>query len=109
MSHRRVPAAVVYQAVTIIMSGLIILFLSVMMLELTQQISVRELIFEAASAVGTAGLSIGATGKLDEIGKLIIIMSMFAGRIGPMTLFILLDNDAPHTVKKYPDAKISLT
>ena len=109
VSHRRVPAAVVYQAVTIIMSGLIILFLSVMMLELTQQISVRELIFEAASAVGTAGLSIGATGKLDEIGKLIIIMSMFAGRIGPMTLFILLDNDAPHTVKKYPDAKISLT
>jgi trk system potassium uptake protein len=109
VSHRRVPAAVIYQAVTIIMSGLIILFLSMMMLELTQQVSARELIFEAASAVGTAGLSIGATGKLDEMGKLIIIMTMFAGRIGPMTLFILLDNDATHAVKKYPDAKISLT
>lgn len=109
VSHRRVPAPIVYQAVTIIMSGLIVLFLSIMMLELTQQISARDLIFEAASAVGTAGLSIGATGKLDEMGKLIIIMTMFAGRIGPMTLFIFLDNDTPSTVRKYPDAKISLT
>lgn len=109
VSYRRVPSGIIYQAVTIIMSGLIVLFLTIMMLELTQQISARELIYEAASAVGTAGLSIGATGKLDEIGKLIVILAMFAGRIGPMTLFILLGNESPRPVKKYPDAKISLT
>lgn len=109
VSYRKVPPAIIYQAVTIIISGLIVLFVTLMMLELTQQISVRELVYEAASAVGTAGLSIGATGKLDEIGKLIIIVAMFAGRIGPMTLFILLGNEAPRPVKNYPDAKISLT
>jgi trk system potassium uptake protein TrkH len=90
-------------------SGMIMWFVIVLMLEVTQQIPARSIIFEATSAIGTVGLSIGATPLLDEIGKIIIIIAMFAGRIGPMTLFMLLSNDHAPSTSRYPDIKISLT
>ena len=52
--------------------------------------SFEDLIFEAASALGTVGLSRGLTGDLSELGKLIIILLMFAGRVGPMSLGLAL-------------------
>jgi trk system potassium uptake protein TrkH len=45
-----------------------------------------EYLFETVSAFGTVGLSMGVTPKLNEIQKLAIILMMFAGRVGPLTL-----------------------
>jgi trk system potassium uptake protein TrkH len=45
-----------------------------------------RLAFEAASALGTTGLSMGVTPTLSAGGKLVVICLMFAGRIGPLTL-----------------------
>ena len=109
IDNRRVRAATVYHAITIITSGMLIWFGVVLMLEITQQISMRDLIFEATSAIGTVGLSTGATPLLDEIGKIIIMIAMFVGRIGPMTLFMLLSNDQVISKSRSPDAKIPLT
>jgi trk system potassium uptake protein TrkH len=80
-----------------------------MALSLTQPLSPRQLIFEATSALGTVGLSLGATPHLDTIGKIIIMLTMFIGRIGPMTLFTLLSTDHQSTESRYPDARITLT
>lgn len=44
-----------------------------------------ELLFESASAFGTVGLSTGVTGELDTVGRLIVIVLMFIGRVGPIT------------------------
>ncbi len=80
------------------------------MLEVTQpQIPVRDLIFEVTSALGTVGLSTGATPLLDEIGKIIVIIAMFCGRIGPVTLFMLLSDGQKSPASRCPDAKIFLT
>ena len=46
--------------------------------------------FEAVSALCTVGLSMGATSHLDEVGKLIIIATMFCGRVGPLAIFSLV-------------------
>ena len=46
--------------------------------------------FEAASAIGTVGLSMGITGDLTTAGKLVVIALMFAGRCGPLTLGLAL-------------------
>ena len=46
----------------------------------------RTIAFEAASALGTVGQSMGHTARLDPIGKLIVCLAMFAGRIGPFAL-----------------------
>jgi trk system potassium uptake protein TrkH len=109
IQHRRIRSVTIYQAVTIVVSGIIIWFAVVVMLEATQQISVRDLIFEATSAIATVGLSTGATSQLDEIGKIIIIIAMFVGRIGPITLFMLLSDEQATGSSKYLDVKISLT
>ena len=91
--NRRVRSGTIYQAITMVICGLIVWFIAVLMLEMTQQISMRDIVFEVTSAIGTVGLSTGATPLLDEIGKIIIMIAMFVGRIGPMTLFTLLSND----------------
>ncbi|MDR9502103.1 MAG: potassium transporter TrkG [Desulfurivibrionaceae bacterium] len=107
--NRRIPPATINRAITIMGSGILIWFVMVIMLETTQQISSRDLIFEVTSALGTVGLSTGATDALDGIGKVIVMLAMFIGRIGPMTLFMLLSEHRPGTVSRYLDARITLT
>jgi trk system potassium uptake protein TrkH len=110
LQNRRISAVTVYRAVTIVAAGLLLWFGVVLMLEVTQpQIPVRDLIFEVTSALGTVGLSTGATPLLDEIGKIIIIIAMFCGRIGPVTLFMLLSDGQKSSASRCPDAKIFLT
>lgn len=86
----RISEETIYKAVTIIIAGFIVWFIAVIMVEVTQLIPTRELIYEVTSAIGTVGLSLGATSKLDAIGKLIIVITMFAGRIGPVTMFTFI-------------------
>ncbi len=102
----RIRNTYIIKAVTIFLSGFIIWFVMSVMLLTTQSISGKEIIFEVTSAMGTVGLSMGATAKLDEMGKLIIIATMFIGRIGTLTLFMFL-SDTPDTRKsRYPNAEI---
>lgn len=63
--------------------------------------------FEVTSAFGTVGLSQGATGELNEFGRIIICIIMFLGRLGPLTLGFLLANKTPPRVK-YPEGVIYL-
>ncbi|MFZ5797358.1 MAG: potassium transporter TrkG, partial [Thermodesulfobacteriota bacterium] len=107
--NRRIPPGTVNRAITIVVSGLLLWFILVLMLAITQQIPVRDLIFEVTSALGTVGLSTGATARLDGIGKIIIMWAMFIGRIGPMTLFMLLSEERSSRVSRCLDARITLT
>lgn len=52
-----------------------------------------EIMFEVASAFGTVGLSAGMTAKLTEIGKIIICMVMFIGRLGPLTIAMAVSRE----------------
>ncbi len=109
VQNRRIDPTTVFRAVTIVISGIIIWLAGLLMLEVTQQLPARELVFEITSAIATVGLTIGATPHLDEIGKVIIIIAMFVGRIGPMTLFMLLSDDSSSGSSQCLDEKISLT
>ena len=101
--HRRcVHAESVYRAVTVVIAGAMIWIVVVIMLVVTQSLPFRDLIFEATSAIGTVGLSTGVTQRLDEIGKVIIMIAMFAGRIGPVSLFMLLDEQPDDAGSRYP-------
>ena len=109
IKNRRILSGTIYRAITIVASGAVVWFILVLMLEITQQIPARDIIFEATSAIGTVGLSTGATAFLDEIGKIIVMIAMFTGRIGPMTLFMVLSEDHSAPASRCPDAKITLT
>lgn len=60
------------------------------LLALSESLPFEGLLFEAASALGTVGLSTGITAQLTPIGKLILLLLMFIGRVGPLTFGVAL-------------------
>lgn len=87
---RRIPHRTVYEATAVTTLGVLAVCAAVVALQLTQNIGTDVLLFEVVSALGTVGLSMGGTAQLDDVGKVVISMCMFAGRVGPLTLFIFL-------------------
>jgi len=83
---REVPPARVLAAVAAATFYVSLLGLGVFGLCLTERGDFLPLAFEAASALGTVGLSMGVTGELSIPGKVIVTALMFAGRCGPLTL-----------------------
>jgi len=107
--NRTITQAVINRTITVFFAGGFVWLFVVLALSLTQELAASQLIFEATSALGTAGLSLGATTHLDGIGKIIIMLTMFIGRIGPMTLFTLLSREHQSSQSRYPDAHIPLS
>lgn len=106
--RRRIPAESVYRAITVVAAGAAVWSLVAIMLAVTQSLPFRDLVFEATSALGTVGLSTGATPRLDEIGKVIVMIAMFAGRIGPVSLFMLLNAAGDDPGSKYPVEHVAI-
>ncbi len=69
-------------------------------------IDILPLVFEQISAFGTAGLSMGITGELSSIGKVIIILSMYIGRVGTLTLALALSSTVQTNKFQYPEAHV---
>jgi trk system potassium uptake protein TrkH len=108
-ANRQIQTDTVFQAITIFIAGLLVWILLLLMLDVTQNIPMRLLAFETTSALGTVGLTLGATPMLDEIGKMLIIFAMFAGRIGPLTIFMLLSEPSkPEVSLQYPKATLHI-
>lgn len=66
------------------------------------------LFFEAVSAFGTVGLSVGLTGSLSFWGKMIIITLMYIGRVGPLTMVLALASRKNSISLKYPKEKVMI-
>ena len=85
--YRTLPLELVTRAFMVVTLAICIICLSSFILFLTQPAaSMREVMFEVFSAFGTVGLSLGMTAKLNTVGKIVIILTMYIGRIGPLTL-----------------------
>lgn len=84
--HRRVREQDIRTAIAVAALGVAALLASGMVLSLTMDAPFIDVLFETMSALGTAGLSRGLTGDLTLTGKIIIILNMYLGRIGPITL-----------------------
>jgi len=67
-----------------------------------------EILFETVSAFGTVGLSTGATPELGVAGRLIITATMFAGRLGPLTLVFAMERKKSIQRFRYPEEKIMI-
>lgn len=87
---RRLPHRTIYEATAITSAGLLAVTGALMLMQLTQPIPLDRALFEVVSALATVGLTVGATAELDSVGKIIIMACMFAGRVGPLTLFVFL-------------------
>ncbi len=89
-SGKSIPFERVWQAVANTTLYLILLTVGVYLLDLTETAPFDKIFFEAASAIGTVGLSMGITGTLTDLGKFIIVLLMIGGRIGPLTVGMAL-------------------
>lgn len=95
---RHVTPSTMYRAISVVVVSLITVLTIHFGLLLTEKHSFHAVAFEAVSAVGTVGLSTGITSAMGIYGKLFLILGMFAGRLGPLTLALAF---AAKPEKKY--------
>lgn len=105
---RTVSRASVEKASAVCAVSFGIMFLSTLLLSLTQQLSLMDVLYETVSATATVGLSRGVTPSLDTVGKVIIIITMYLGRVGPISLAIALSRKVKTNLIKDPVENISV-
>lgn len=88
---RRIPHGVVYRALAVALLSIAFVFLVGLGLTITTRgATFVQTLFEAISAFGTVGASTGITPDLNDPGRLITVLAMFIGRLGPVTLVLAL-------------------
>ncbi len=104
--QRRVPMDNIFKAVVIGVIALLLVFTSSFLLTITEKADFLSILFETTSAFGTVGLTLGITTELTSIGKIIIILTMFAGRVGPLTLAMALGSRISKAMIRFPEERI---
>lgn len=87
---RRVPHAVVYRAISVALLSIAFVFVTAFGLEIVGRATFVASLFEAVSAFGTVGLTTGITPGLGASAQLLLVVAMFVGRLGPLTLALAL-------------------
>ena len=105
---RRFSKEIVYKAFTLFAIAIGIVFVVTFILVIAEQgEDFIDLLYEATSAFGTAGITTGVTQRLDVIGKIVIIISMYIGRVGPLTIIFALTKKKKKKISyKYPEGKL---
>lgn len=105
---RRLAKDRVHKALTITAVSVATIVLFTMILSATEETDFLTVMFEVTSAFGTTGLSMGLTPHLTEIGKILIIIVMFIGRMGPLTLAYTLVPNQSKELYRHPEGKITI-
>jgi len=103
---RRVSPDIIPKAFTVISLSLALVITMTILLSYVEGEDFIKILFEVVSAFGTVGLSTGITPSLSITGKIIIIITMFTGRIGPLGLVLSLIQKREPEIIKYPEERI---
>jgi trk system potassium uptake protein TrkH len=88
--RRKIPSEVFSKAFTLLLMGIIIVFAASLLIALCEpQLTMSQILFETISAYATVGLSMGVTPTLGVLSRIILIVTMFIGRVGPLTMVTL--------------------
>ena len=106
---RRISEESIKKAVAVVMSFVTICAVSTLLLMATNNASFIDVVYETVSATATVGLSRNLTSTLNEAGKLIIILTMYFGRVGPISLAVALGskNESQNVISE-PIEEISI-
>jgi trk system potassium uptake protein len=105
---RSIASAVVHQGLSIALLAVAIVFLLTLGLSVTESGSLSEVAFEATSAFGTTGLSTGITPNLSDPARLMVIVVMFIGRLGPLTIALALAGRMGAQQVRFPEEPVSM-
>ncbi len=104
--RRRIPPWQVYKALSVALWSIFLVITVTLVLCITEGGNFLAVLFETVSAFGTVGLSMGITPDLSSAGRVAIILTMFAGRLGPLTLAYAFAQRRRRTGIRYPEEKI---
>lgn len=105
LAKRTIATSILLKSLAIFSIALLAIFLAVFVLCITEKAPFLKVLFEVISAFGTVGLTMGLTTKLTMIGKLIIVMMMFIGKLGPLTLAVSIAKSEQACIR-YPHEDI---
>jgi trk system potassium uptake protein TrkH len=101
------PGVLLMRALVVFVISLSLVILATWLILLTNPFSLDQVLFEVVSAYSTTGLSLGITTGLNTFGRLVVIFTMFAGRLGAITIMIsLLGRDRGKKLIDYPEESI---
>lgn len=103
---RRISDDVINKSLSIVMIGLLLIIVVSFILTITESGIFLDLLFETTSAFATVGLSRGVTPNLTNIGKTIIMLTMYAGRVGPLTMAFAFGQKKKHKKYRYSEGNI---
>ena len=104
--RRRVPQGVVFRSLAIISLAALLLIAVSWLLADFEPVGFLPVLFEAASALGTVGMSYGITPQLHDASRLVLVFAMFVGRLGPLTLVLLLAQKSQREYLEYPSETV---
>lgn len=112
--ERRISNEVIFRALAVLGIGLLIVIVVTMTLSLTESnledYDFLDIAFETVSAFATVGLSRGVTSNLSDLGRIIISITMFIGRVGPLTMAFAFAKrrKTKKGLYRYPEEKITV-
>lgn len=106
--RRKIPSQQIYRVFMILVIALGVVATSTFLLTITETAPFLDIVFEVVSAFGTVGLTLGLTQELTIFGKLVIILTMFIGRLGPATVAFAIARERKQVEIGYPEERIIL-
>lgn len=106
--RRRIEDGTIKFAAAILLMYLTLFLTGGILISTIEGLPVLTCLFETASAIGTVGLTLGITPQLGAISRMILIILMFLGRVGGLTLVFAAFSGTQRNLSKYPKEKITV-
>lgn len=107
LGRRTISHELIYKAFAIFVFSATFIFICTFLMSIIEpHIPIMNILFEEVSAFATVGLSTGITAQLSDASKVILILSMFVGRVGILTLAFALSSEVDSNAYKYPNSHI---
>ncbi|MGI8316378.1 TrkH family potassium uptake protein [Halobacillus mangrovi] len=103
--RRSLSNHLILRALALTVGSVMVVFVSSFILNMSEDAPFLVILFETISAFGTVGLSMGLTGSLTTIGKVMIIVTMLVGKLGPLTFAFAFATQKPDPIK-YPSEDV---
>jgi len=106
VANRRISWEILNRALAILVISVIYVSIIILMILVFDDLGFEETIFEVVSAFATVGLSMGITAEMNLFSKILIMMTMLIGRLGPLTFALALGEQKMKNARRYPKENI---
>lgn len=104
--RRRIPDRVVNESLVVVAAAILVVTAATFLLLVSEKTALSDTLFEVVSAFGTVGLSTGLTPLLSPVAKIVLLLVMLTGRIGPLTLVLAIGQRHVRQPYDYPEETV---